>query len=124
MALYLLLSWISILDFLRHRIPNVALVLLIFISMVQPHRNIYLVQGVLTLIIGLFIHIPLRIGAGDIKLATVLAFFYIPGALLGPYWQAVACISLFLMVLHLFIHRSYKGEIALAPALCAALLVT
>lgn len=124
MAVNALMVWIAIHDLRFHRIPNLALLGLIIASRITPHYEANVVQGCLTLLVGLLLYRPLRIGAGDIKLAAVLALFYIPANFLVSYWRLVACIALILAIIHLIIHRSMKGEIALAPALCAAILLS
>jgi PTH1 family peptidyl-tRNA hydrolase len=64
------------------------------------------------------------IGAGDIKLLSVLAFFFAPLTwdLASRFLLSFTLISATLLIIALVRSRSFAGSIALAPAICGAVI--
>jgi Flp pilus assembly protein protease CpaA len=125
-ALILISLYISINDFRHHRISNRALLIslesLLLISFVT-HTDLHPLSAFLVLLFTPLILLA-RIGAGDMKLLTVLAFFFIPLT-----WQMAAdfifsftLMSAALLAIALVRSHSFAGSIALAPAICGAVI--
>lgn len=125
--LYLLLIasiYFSIVDQQTHKIHNRAITLFgaIFgIFSIFAKSPVYPVSTLVVLFVGI-IAIYVGIGAGDVKLALLLTFFYLPTefSLWINYLLAFTSISAILVAIHLFRKRSFAGSIPLAPAICAA----
>ena len=81
----------------------------------------YLLSSLATLLLGL-LAISCGLGAGDVKLATLLSLFFLPPEI--SKWRelfisfVVACVLL--LSIHLISRKSIAEPIALAPAICAA----
>ena len=72
--------YISYIDLKSHRIPNKSLfcALLLFLSItVAQGAPVYLKSAVISILISLPL-VKFRVGAGDIKLLILTAFFYLP----------------------------------------------
>jgi Flp pilus assembly protein protease CpaA len=116
------LVYISLFDIKNHRIQNLALALLTIVAMFDPRHSVNLLLAVITLLFGYFLYRFLSVGAGDIKLITVLVLFLIPATAIETFW---IYFSLFAIVLITFLRKSatsHQGHIPLAPALCGAVL--
>jgi prepilin peptidase CpaA len=125
-ALSAISLYISAIDLREHRIRNRALLLafLILVPLSQFTKNeLYPLTAITVL---LFAPIILRagIGAGDIKLLSLLSFFFIP-----LNWQvgirflfAFSLIACALLAYQLGRNRSFRGSLALAPAICGAVI--
>ena len=125
-SLILLSIYISFVDICRHRISNRVL-LIAFISLLLlsaiTQAGIHPVTG---LSILFFAPLILRagIGAGDVKLLAVLAFFFIPLTwhMASDFLLSFTVISAALLVIALVRSHSFAGSIALAPAICGAVI--
>jgi Flp pilus assembly protein protease CpaA len=64
------------------------------------------------------------VGAGDIKLLILTAFFYLPPnlAILIRFLSAFSAIAVSLIFFTLFKEKSLQSSIALAPAICGAVI--
>ena len=62
------------------------------------------------------------LGAGDVKLAALLALFFLPLEVsrLSDFIEGFILGSVLLLIGHLISRRSLADPIALAPAICAA----
>ena len=125
-TLILLSIYISFVDICRHRISNrvllIAFISLLLISAITQ-AGIHPVSG---LSILFFAPLILRagIGAGDVKLLAVLAFFFIPLTwhMASDFLLSFTVISAALLVIALVRSHSFAGSIALAPAICGAVI--
>ncbi len=125
-ALILFSLYISFVDVCRHKISNRAL-LTIFISLLVlsaiTQAGVHPLSG-----LSIFLVAPLilraGIGAGDIKLFSVLAFFFIPltWSMASDFLLSFTLISAALLVIALVRSHSFDGSIALAPAICGAVI--
>jgi Flp pilus assembly protein protease CpaA len=125
-ALIVISLYISAVDFREHRIANralgVAFLILLSLSF-YSNNGLYPITGLFVLIFTPLILFS-GIGAGDIKLLAMLSFFFIP-----PTWQAAATfllafslIATALLAYQLGKTRSFSGSVALAPAICGAVI--
>jgi Flp pilus assembly protein protease CpaA len=86
LTLILLLGYISVVDFLSHRIPNRALVLLAIISFLRPEFRFLnwwnQLSFSLTILLTLLIfYLIFNLGMGDVKMMMVLSLTVIPAEL-------------------------------------------
>lgn len=116
--------YISVVDIAIHKIRNRTLAIIgtgfAAITLVG-NGEIYLVSALAIFSIGL-LAIFFGLGAGDVKLATLFALFFLPLEI--SKWSDL-CNGLIvagaaLMISHLISRKSLADPIALAPALCAA----
>jgi Flp pilus assembly protein protease CpaA len=125
-ALTFISIYVSFVDFHCHRISNRTL-LLTFLSLFSlsaiTQTSVYPLTSFAVL---LFTPLTLRarIGAGDIKLLTVLAFFFIPLTwdMASDFLLSFTLIAAALLVIQLLKSHSFAGSIALAPAICGAVI--
>lgn len=118
--------YISYIDLKSHRIPNKSLLcaLLLFLSIVVAQgAPVYLKSAVISLLISLPLT-KLRVGAGDFKLLILMAFFFLPPNLviLIRFLSAFSAIAASLIFVTLFKEKSLQSSIALAPAICGAVI--
>jgi Flp pilus assembly protein protease CpaA len=125
-ALTFISLYISFVDFRHHRISNRTL-LLTFLSLFSlsaiTQTGLHPLTGLSVLFFTPLI-LRARIGAGDIKLLTVLAFFFIPltWEMASDFLLSFTLIAAVLLVIQLVRSHSFAGSIALAPAICGAVI--
>ena len=125
-TLILLSTYISFVDICRHRISNRVL-LIAFISLLLlsaiTQAAIHPVTG-LSILFFAPLFLRAGIGAGDVKLLAVLAFFFIPLTwhMASDFLLSFTVISAALLVIALVRSHSFAGSIALAPAICGAVI--
>jgi len=125
-ALILISIYVSFKDVRHHRISNrvlsIAILLLLSLS-VATQRSMYPITALAVLILAPLI-LRAGIGAGDIKLLAVLAFFFIPFSwdMASEFLLSFTLISATLLVIALVRRHSFAGSIALAPAICGAVI--
>ena len=116
--------YISVVDIAIHKIRNRTLAIIgtgfAAITLVG-NGEIYLISAVAIFLIGI-LGLAFGLGAGDLKLATLLALFFLP--LEVSKWSDL-CNGFIvaggvLLIIHLISKKSLADPIALAPALCAA----
>ena len=118
--------YISYIDLKSHRIPNKILLcaLLLFLSIsVAQGAPVYLKSAVISILISLPL-VKFRVGVGDIKLLILTAFFFLPPnlAILIRFLSAFSAIAASLIFFTLFKEKSLQSSIALAPAICGAVI--
>ena len=124
-ALLLISSlYISVVDIAIHKIRNRTLAIIgaVFAAItLVGNGEIYLVSGLAMFLIGTF-GLAFGLGAGDVKLATLLALFFLPLEI--SKWSDLCngfiVAGAVLLISHLILRKSLADPIALAPALCAA----
>ena len=117
-----ILTAIVVSDLLTRRIPNIFLVLLIISSVIEFSHPFKLIPFLITIVsVSLFGWIS-QCGAGDVKLTLVILNLLIPAELIVDYLLWLVILSSLLIVIHGINHRSFKGNLAFAPALCGAVL--
>ena len=125
-ALILISLYISFEDFRHHRISNRVLLIslgsLLVISFIT-HTDIHPLSALSVLLLTP-LTLQAGIGAGDIKLLTVLAFFFIPltWEMAADFIFSFTLISAVLLASALARSHSFAGSIALAPAICGAVI--
>ena len=125
LALVLISIYISFEDVRHHRISNRALsmtFLLLLSLSVATQRDMHPITGLAVLILApLFLRAG--VGAGDIKLLAVLAFFFpLSRDMASEFLLSFTLISAILLVIALVRRHSFAGSIALAPAICGAVI--
>jgi Flp pilus assembly protein protease CpaA len=122
-AFSIYISWV---DVKTHRISNssllfgaVAFTLLNFVE----DRSLFWVSALLTLVFAP-LALKAKVGAGDIKLTTILSLFFLPSNLstLQYFLSAFAVISSTLLICNVAKVKSLRSSIALAPAICGAVI--
>lgn len=124
-ALLLISSlYISLVDIAIHKIRNRTLAVIgIGFATATPLGNgeIYLVSALAIFLIGI-LGLAFGLGAGDVKLATLFAIFFLPLEI--SKWSDLCngfiVAGAVLLISHLILRKSLADPIALAPALCAA----
>jgi len=125
-VLVLFSLYISFVDTRNHRISNRVL-LVAFISLFAlsfaTQRDLHPLTGISVLLLAPLI-LKLGVGAGDIKLLSVLAFFFIPltWKMTSEFLLSFTLISAALLLIALVRSHSFSGSIALAPAICGAVI--
>ena len=116
--------YISVVDIAIHKIRNRTLAIIgtgfAAITLVG-NGEIYLISALAIFLIGI-LGLAFGLGAGDLKLATLLALFFLP--LEVSKWSDLCngfiVAGAVLLIIHLISKKSLADPIALAPALCAA----
>jgi Flp pilus assembly protein protease CpaA len=124
-ALLLISSlYISVVDVAIHEIRNRTLAIIgtVFAAItLVGNGEIYLVSALAMFLIGI-LGLSFGLGAGDVKLATLLALFFLPLEI--SKWSDLCngfiVAGAVLLISHLILRKSLADPIALAPALCAA----
>jgi Flp pilus assembly protein protease CpaA len=125
-ALIAISLYISFVDIQKHRIANRALLiaLLILLPLATQLKSEIHPMSALLVLLCTPLALKVGIGAGDIKLLSLLSFFFIPLT-----WQvgarflfAFSLIALALLAYQLGRFRSFAGSVALAPAICGAVI--
>ena len=125
-ALILFSLYISFVDIRHHRISNrvlwITFLSLILLS-VATHTDVYPLTA-LSVLLFTPLNLWARIGAGDIKLLIVLSFFYIPITwdMASDFLLSFTLIATALLIIQLIRFHSFAGSIALAPAICGAVI--
>ena len=116
--------YISIVDIAIHKIRNRTLIFIgvgFLLITLFVNGEVYLVSALTIFSLG-SLAITFGLGAGDVKLATLYAFFFLP--LEVSKWSdlcnGLIVAGALLLIFHLISRKSIADPIALAPALCAA----
>ena len=117
-----LLIVIAIFDFLLHRIPNVSLLLLVLSIVSTGDIRVQLLYATAVTLLSFFAYRKVGLGAGDVKLLFIIALFLTPRDRVIEYWFFFSMIGSGLALIQWSSTHSLKGNIALAPALCGAVL--
>ena len=124
-ALLLISSlYISIVDITTHKIRNQTLILTaaVFITTTfLGEGQIHFASSFAIFLLG-FMAMRFGLGAGDVKLAALLALFFLPLEVSrwSDFIEGFILGGVLLLIGHLISRRSLADPIALAPAICAA----
>ena len=126
MYAFLLISslYISIVDITTHKIRNQTLIFTaaVFITTTfLGEGQIHFASSFSIFLLG-FMAMRFGLGAGDVKLAALLALFFLPLEVsrLSDFIEGFILGGVLLLIGHLISRRSLADPIALAPAICAA----
>ena len=124
-ALLLISSlYISIVDITTHKVRNRTLIFTASIfaaTTFVTKGQIHLASSLAIFSLGL-VAMYFGLGAGDVKLAALLALFFLPLEISrwSDFIQGFILGGVLLLIGHLILRRSFADPIALAPAICAA----
>jgi Flp pilus assembly protein protease CpaA len=126
LALLVYSAYISFVDLKIHRITNRSLLFgaITFASLAFIQGEPLYWRSVLVTLTIAPIALKAKVGGGDIKLAILLSLFFLPSSLLAltQFSTAFAAISSALVIWSMFKEKSLKSSIALAPAICGAVI--
>ena len=123
MALILLLSlYISIFDLRHHRITDLSVLLISVLLFIEGDFHIYFLTGILFLVPLLLFGIFGGLGGGDVKLLMVVGLLVIPVGSITTYVTILVMAISILTALTVAARMRLRGNIALAPAICASYL--
>ncbi len=123
MALIFLFSiYISLYDFRHHRITNLSVVIISILLFVEGDFQIYFLSGILFLAPLLVLGIFGGLGGGDVKLLLAVALVAIPVEAISAFLVFLLLAISILTALTIAVRRRLRGNIALAPAICASYL--
>jgi Flp pilus assembly protein protease CpaA len=126
LALLVYSAYISFVDLKIHRITNRSLLFgaITFASLALIQGEPLYWRSVLVTLTIAPIALKAKVGGGDIKLAILLSLFFLPSSLLAltQFSTAFAAISSALVIWSMFKEKSLKSSIALAPAICGAVI--
>lgn len=123
MALILLLSlYISIFDLRHHRITDLSVLLISVLLFIEGDFHIYFLTGILFIVPLLLFGIFGGLGGGDVKLLTAVGLLAIPVGSITTYVTILVMAISILTALTVAARMRLRGNIALAPAICASYL--
>ncbi len=123
MALILLFSiYISLYDFRHHRITNPSVVIISILLFIEGDFQIYFLSGIFFLAPLLVLGIFGGLGGGDVKLLLAVSLVAIPVEAISAFLVFLLLAISILTSLTIAVRRRLRGNIALAPAICASYL--
>jgi Flp pilus assembly protein protease CpaA len=123
MTLVLLFSiYISIFDLRHHRITNLSVALISILLFIEGNFQIHFLSGILFLVALLLLGIFGGLGGGDVKLLVAVALVAIPVEAVSTFLVFLLLAISILTALTIAVRRRLRGNIALAPAICASYL--
>ena len=123
MALILLLSlYISIFDLRHHRITDLSVLLISVLLFIEGDFHIYFLTGILFIVPLLLFGIFGGLGGGDVKFLTAVGLLAIPVGSITTYVTILVMAISILTALTVAARMRLRGNIALAPAICASYL--
>ena len=124
MTLIVLFSiYISLFDLRHHRITNLSVVIISVLLFFQGDCQIYILSGILFLAPLLLLGIFGGLGGGDVKLLVAVALVAIPVEAISTFLAFLLLAISILSALTIAVRKRLRGNIALAPAICASYLV-
>jgi Flp pilus assembly protein protease CpaA len=122
-ALIVLFSiFISLFDLRHHRITNLSVVIISILLFVEGDFQIYFLSWFLFLAPLLVLGIFGGLGGGDVKLLLAVALVAIPVEAISAFLVFLLLAISILTALTIAVRRRLRGNIALAPAICASYL--
>ena len=123
MTLIVLFSiYISLFDLRHHRITNLSVVIISVLLFFQGDCQIYILSGILFLAPLLLLGIFGGLGGGDVKLLLAVALVAIPVEAIITFLAFLVLAISILTILTIAVRKRLRGNIALAPAICASYL--
>jgi Flp pilus assembly protein protease CpaA len=115
--------YISLFDLRHHRITNRSVVIISVLLFIQGDFQIYILSGILFLAPVLLLGIFGGLGGGDVKLLVAVALVAIPVEAISTFLAFLLLAISILTALTIAVRKRLRGNIALAPAICASYLV-
>ena len=123
MALIFLFSiYISVVDLRHHRITNPSVVIISILLFVEGDFQIYFLSEILVLAPLLVLGIFGGLGGGDVKLLLAVALVAIPVEAISTFLAFLVLAISILTIFTIAVRKRQRGNIALAPAICASYL--
>ncbi len=123
MTLIILFSiYISLFDLRHHKITNLSVVLLSVLLFIEGDFHVYFLTGILFIVPLLLLGIFGGLGGGDVKLLIAVALMVIPVGSISTYLTILVVAISILTALTIAARMRLRGNIALAPAICASYL--
>ena len=123
MALIFLFSiYISVVDLRHHRITNPSVVIISILLSIEGDFQIYFLSGILFLAPLLVLGIFGGLGGGDVKLLLAVALVAIPVEAISTFLAFLVLAISILTIFTIAVRKRLRGNIALAPAICASYL--
>jgi prepilin peptidase CpaA len=123
MTLVVLFSiYISIFDLRHHRITNLSVALISVLLFIEGDFEIYFLSGILFLAVLLVLGIFGGLGGGDVKLLVAVALVAIPVEAIITFLAFIVLTISILTIFTIGVRKRLRGNIALAPAICASYL--
>ena len=123
MALIFLFSiYISLYDFRHHRITNLSVVIISILLFIEGDFQICVLSGILFLAPLLVLGIFGGLGGGDVKLLLAVALVAIPVEAISTFLAFLVLAISILTIFTIAVRKRLRGNIALAPAICASYL--
>ncbi len=124
LALLIFSAWFSYVDLRYHRITNRALAIFSVVLscwFIVEKSDLNLISASLVFLFSILCY-RFGLGAGDVKLASLLSLFYLPNTLVAvsDALTGFLVISSLSILVHLIFGRKLTDSIALAPAICGA----
>ena len=114
--------YISLFDLRHHRITNRSVVIISVLLFIQGDFQIYILSGILFLAPVLLLGIFGGLGGGDVKLLVAVALVAIPAEAISTFLAFLLLAISILTALTIAVRKRLRGNIALAPAICASYL--
>lgn len=123
MALIFLFSiYISVVDLRHHRITNLSILIISILLFVEGDFQIYFLSGISFLAALLLLGIFGGLGGGDVKLLLAVALVAIPVEAIITFLAFLVLAISILTIFTIAVRKRLRGNIALAPAICASYL--
>ncbi len=123
MALIILFSiYISVFDLRHHRITNLSVGIISILLFIEDDFQIYFLSGILFLAPILVLGIFGGLGGGDVKLLLAVALVAIPVEAIITFLAFLVLAISILTIFTIAVRKRLRGNIALAPAICASYL--
>jgi len=120
--LVLLSLYISLFDLLHHRISHSSIAIFSVALFIKGDFSIYFRSGFTLLILMMLLGLLAGLGGGDVKFLVAIGFFAIPFSELQIFLSYLILAIALLTIFTIAIRSRLKGNIALAPAICASYL--
>ena len=114
--------YISVVDLRHHRITNLSVVIISILLFIEGDFQICFLSGILFLAPLLVLGIFGGLGGGDVKLLLAVALVAIPVEAISAFLVFLLLAISILTALTIAVRRRLRGNIALAPAICASYL--
>jgi Flp pilus assembly protein protease CpaA len=120
--IFLFSIYFSVVDLRHHRITNLSIVIISILLFVEGDFQIYFLSWFLFLAPLLVLGIFGGLGGGDVKLLLAVALVAIPVEAIITFLAFLVLAISILTIFTIAVRKRLRGNIALAPAICASYL--